>query len=67
LEFRSLEEDEEGDCAFSAIAASLLKACSGTKRIMKGTRRPEKIDTKPNVQRQDLVLVVGVEGCTFDL
>lgn len=51
---------------FSSLsrAASRLKACSGTKRTMKGTSRPAKIHTKPNVQRQELSLDKNDKGDT---
>jgi len=35
-------------------AAWRLKACSGTKKRMNGTSMPAKIETNPNVHRQDL-------------
>ena len=37
-------------------AASRLKACSGTKRMMNGTRIPEKMATNPKGHRNDLLL-----------
>lgn len=43
------------DFSSRSRASSLLKACSGTKRIMKGTRIPEKMATNPNGHRQDLI------------
>jgi hypothetical protein len=45
--------------AFSSLsrAASLLKACSGTNRIMKGNINPAKMETSPNVHCHALVSV----------
>ena len=44
------------DARSCSKAASRLKACSGTNKRMNGTRRPAKMETKPNVHCQDLFL-----------
>ena len=50
-------DEKPGVCDFSSrsIAASRLKACSGTKRMMKGTNIPANMETNPNVHLQDLM------------